>query len=285
MKVKRICVIGGGNMGSQITQLGALTGYEVSMRDVEDRFVQSGLGIIKGNLKKFFVDKGKMSQEEADLVIGRIRGTTDLKKAVSGAQVVIECIPEEMELKQQMFKELDEVCAPETILASNTSGLLITEIGALTKRQDKVIGMHFWNPVAVMKLVEIIRGAKTSDETYEVIKQLSASFKKEIITAKDSPNFIGGRLFSVLCNEAAKLVQEGVATVEDVDKACELGLGHAMGPFKTQDMVNGVVITVRSLNYLRSIFGDTYAPTLLQTKMVLAGETGVQAGKGFYKYK
>jgi len=284
MEVKKICVLGAGIMGSQIAQLAATSGYEVLMRDIEARFVQGGLDAVKGSLKKFFVDKEKMTQEEADVISGRIKGTTDLKEAVKGAQVVIECIPEDLELKQQMFKELDELCAPETILASNTSALSITAIGSLTKRQDKVIGMHFFNPVAVMRLIEVIRGAKTSDETYQVIMDMTAKFGKEPITVNDSPGFVVTRLLVVLTNEAAKLVHEGIASAEDVDKGCQVGLGHAMGPLRTQDITNGIGISLHTLDYLRAELGDEYRPCPLIKKKVLAGELGVKAGKGFYDY-
>ena len=285
MEVKKVCILGAGIMGSQIAQLLATTGYEVSMVDIEDRFVQGGLDTIKGNLKKFFVDKGKMTQKEADKVFGRIEGTTDLKRAVEGAQVVIECIPEETELKQQMFKRLDELCAPETILASNTSSLSITAIGSLTRRQDKVIGMHFFNPVQVMRLIEIIRGAVTSDKTYQVIKDMSAKLGKEVITVnKDTAGFVVSRLFVVLSNEAVKLLEEGVATVEDIDKGCQLGLGHAMGPLKSQDIVNGIPVALHCLDYMRAELGDSYRPHPLWRTKVWAGELGVKTGKGFYDY-
>jgi 3-hydroxybutyryl-CoA dehydrogenase len=285
MEIKKVCIVGAGIMGSQLTQLLAINGCEVEMTDVEERFVQNGMSAIKGNLKKYFVDKGKMTQEEADKVVGRIEGTTDLKRAVKGAQLVIECIPEVMELKQQTFKRLDELCAPETILASNTSALSITAIGSLTRRQDKVIGMHFFNPVAVMKLVEIIRGVKTSEETCQVIKDLAAKIGKDaIIVNKDTAGFIVTRLFLVLCNEAVKLLEEGVASVEDIDKACQLGLGHAMGPLRSQDLVNGIPVAVHALDYMRSELGEAYRPCSLWRRMVEAGELGVKTGKGFYSH-
>lgn len=285
MKVNKVCVVGAGVMGSQLAQLFANKGYEVSMTDIEDSFVQNGMNIIKGNLKKYFVDKGKMTQEEADKVVGRIKGTADLKRAVAGAQLVLEGITEEMELKQQTFKQLDELCPPETILASNTSALSITAIGSLTRRQDKVIGMHFFNPVGVMRLVEIIRGVKTSDETCQVIKEMSANLGKEtIVVNKDVPGFIVTRLFVVLCNEAVKLLEEGVASAEDIDKGCQLGLGHAMGPLMSQDIVNGIPVVVHCLDYMRAELGECYRPSPLWRRKVEAGELGVKTGKGFYDY-
>ncbi len=285
MEVKKICVMGAGIMGGQIIQLMATNGYNVAMLDIEDRFIERGMGIIKNNLQKYFVAKEKMTQEEADVIIGRIEGTTDLAKAVDGAQLVIECIPEIMELKQETFKKLDELCAPETILASNTSSYSITAIGSKTKRQDRIIGMHFFNPVAVMKLIEIIRGARTSDETVQVIKDISEKCHKEVVTVnKDVAGFIVTRLFVMLSNEAVKLVEEGVASVEDIDKACQLGLGHAMGPLKSQDMVDGIEVALHCLEYFREELGDAYRPAVTWKRMVLAGELGMKAGKGFYDY-
>jgi 3-hydroxybutyryl-CoA dehydrogenase len=285
MKVNKVCVMGAGVMGNQLAQLFATKGYEVSMTDIEDRIVQNGMNAIKGNLKKYFVDKGKMTQEEADKVLGRVKGTTDLKQAVSGAQLVLEGIPEVMELKQQTFKQLDELCPPETILASNTSALSITAIGSLTRRQDKVIGMHFFNPVGIMKLVEIICGVKTSRETTQVIKDVAAKLDKEtIVVNKDVAGFVVTRLFLVFCNEAVKLLEEGVATAEDIDKGCQLGLGHAMGPFKSQDIVNGIPVGLHALDYMRDELGECYRPRPTWRRKVEAGESGVNAGKGFYDY-
>ncbi len=284
MEIKKICVLGAGTMGSGITQLLAQSGFEVSMRDIEDRFVQGGLNVITGNLKKFFVDKGKMTQSEADTILARISGATDLGEAVAGAQVVIESVPEQLAIKQQMFRELDKLCPPETILATNTSSLSVNLVGSVAKRQDKVIGMHFFNPATVMRLVEIIRGAKTSDETYEVIKDLTVKLGKEAITVqKDTAGFIVNRIFLAIVNEAAKLVYEGIATPEDVDKGCQLGLGHTMGPLKTIDLT-GIDIGLDVLEILREGFGDAFLPCPLMKIKVAAGELGTKTGKGFYDY-
>lgn len=284
MEIKKVCVLGAGNMGSGITQLLAQSGYDVSMRDIDDRFVERGMNVIKGNIQKFFVDKGKMTQAEGDAIIARIKGTTDLKEAVSGAQVVIEGILEDLPLKLQVFKELDSLCPPETILATNTSSLSVTQIGSVVKNQDKIIGMHFFNPPTVMKLVEIIRGAKTSDETYEVIKDLSIKLGKEVVTVqKDVPGFIVNRIFLAIVNEAAKIVYEGVATPEDVDKGCQLGLGHAMGPLTTGDLT-GIDIVWDVLNVLHEGYGERYLPCPLIKMKWAAGEIGRKVGKGFYDY-
>ena len=283
MEIKKICIVGAGMMGHQIAQLAAMNGHMVSMVDVDIKIVQKGMDTIKGNLQKFYVAKGKMTQAQADEVAGRITGTTNLKEAVRGIQMVIENIPEILELKQQKFKELDEICAPDVVLASNTSGMMITAVGTLTKRQDKVIGMHFFNPVTVMRLIEIVKGVKTSNETIQVIQDLSKKWGKETILVNDSPGFAVSRMFVVLINEAAKLVQEGVCSVEDADKGCQLGLGHAMGPLRTCDLTNGMGVSMHALDYMREILGDEYNPCLLIKKKFAAGELGDWAGKGFYE--
>ena len=283
MEIKKICIVGAGMMGHQIAQLAAMNGHMVSMVDVDIKIVQKGMDTIKGNLQKFYVAKGKMTQAQADEVAGRITGTTNLKEAVRGIQMVIENIPEILELKQQKFKELDEICAPDVVLASNTSGMMITAVGTLTKRQDKVIGMHFFNPVTVMRLIEIVKGVKTSNETIQVIQDVSKKWGKETILVNDSPGFAVSRMFVVLINEAAKLVQEGVCSVEDADKGCQLGLGHAMGPLRTCDLTNGMGVSMHALDYMREILGDEYNPCLLIKKKFAAGELGDWAGKGFYE--
>jgi 3-hydroxybutyryl-CoA dehydrogenase len=284
MEVKKICSLGAGAMGAQIAQLAATSGFEVSMVDIEDRFVKGGLDSIRKTIQRFFVEKGKMTQDEANALLGKITGTTDLKEAVKGAQVVIESIPEDLGLKQRMFKELDQICAPETILASNTSSFMVTAIGSLAKRQDRVIGMHFFNPVARMKLVEIIKGAKTSNETFETIKSLSLKLGREPVAVQDSPAFVANRIFHVIHNEAAKMLQEGIATAEDIDKACTMGLGHALGPFATVDMTNSMAIAVHLGDYLAVELGERYRACPLIRKKALAGEFGMAVGKGYYEY-
>ncbi len=282
--IKKICILGAGMMGHQVAQLAAMNGHEVAMTDVDDAVVQKGLDTIKGNLQRFYVDKGKMSQADADAVLGRIKGVKDLKTALNGAQLMIENVPEVLELKQQLFKEMDEICPPEVVLASNTSGMMITAIATLTKHPERVVGMHFFNPVTVMRLIEVIRGTKTSDEAYQVIIDLSQKWGKETITVNDSPGFAVSRLFVVLINEAAKLVYEGICSVEDIDKGCQLGLGHAMGPLRTCDLTNGMGVSMHALEYMREVLGDEYNPCPIIKKKFLAGEHGDWAGKGFYDH-
>jgi len=284
MEVKKICTLGAGTMGSQIAQLAATSGYEVSMYDIEDKFVQGGLNAIKKNLQRFFVEKEKLTQEEANKLLGKIKGTTDLKEAVKDVQVVIESIPENLGLKQRAFKELDELCPPETILASNTSSFKVGAIGSLVKRQDKTIGMHFFNPVGRMRLLEIIRADKTSDETFEVIKDLAVKMGRESITVKDSPAFVANRILHVMHLEAAKMLEDGIASVEDIDKACTLGLGHGVGPFTAVDMTNSMGIAVELGDYLAAELGERYRVSPMVRKKAEAGELGRAAGKGYYDY-
>jgi len=284
VEVKKICSLGAGAMGNQIAQLAATSGYDVSMVDIEDRFVQGGLDAIKKNLQRFFVEREKLTQEEADTLLRKIKGTTDLKAAVKDAQVVIESVPENLGLKQRTFKELDELCPPETILASNTSSFKVGAIGSLVKRQDKIIGMHFFNPVARMRLLEIIRTAKTSDETFEVIKDLAVKMGREPITVKDSPAFVANRILHVMHLEAAKMLEDGIASVEDIDKACTLGLGHGVGPFTAVDMTNSMGIAVELGDYLAVELGERYRVSPMVRKKAEAGELGRAAGKGYYDY-
>jgi len=284
MEVKKICTLGAGVMGSQIAQLAATSGYYVSMYDIEDKFVQGGLDAIKKTLQRYFVEKGKLSQEEANALLGKVKGTTDLKEAVKDVQVVIESIPENLELKQRTFKELDELCPPETILASNTSSFKVAAIGSLVKRQDKMIGIHFFNPVARMRLLEIIRTDKTSDETFEVIKNLAIKMGREPITVKDSPAFVANRILHVMHLEAAKMLEDGIASVEDIDKACTLGLGHGVGPFTAVDMTNSMGIAVELGDYLAVELGERYRVSPMVRKKAEAGELGRAAGKGYYDY-
>lgn len=284
MEVKKICALGAGAMGSQIAQVAATSGYEVAVLDIEDRFVQAGLGSIKKTIQKYFVDKGKMSQEDADAILGRIKGTTDMKEAIQGAQLVIESIPEVLELKQRTFKELDGICAPETILASNTSSFMVSEIGSLAKRQDKIIGMHFFNPLARMRLLEIILGVKTSDDTTAAVTEVGLKMGRESIIVQDSPAFVANRIFHVIHLEAGKIFAEGVASREDIDKACTMGLGHALGPFGTVDFTNAMGIAVELGDYLAAELAERYRVSPLVRKKALAGEMGMATGKGYYEY-
>ncbi|OGS49079.1 MAG: 3-hydroxybutyryl-CoA dehydrogenase [Euryarchaeota archaeon RBG_16_68_13] len=281
--MKKVAVIGAGSMGAGIAQVCSQAGFQVAMRDIEQRFVDAGFRRIREPLMKR-VEKGKMAKEEVDRVLENIRGTVDVKEAASGAQVVIEAVFEKMEVKKALLSELDGICPPDVVFASNTSSLSITEMASATKRADRVIGMHFFNPAPVMKLIEVIRGSETSDATTAFAKAFSLKLGKEPVEVRESPGFVVNRLLVPMMNEAFNLLMEGVASPEDVDKAMKLGTNMPMGPFELADYT-GLDIGLDVMEVLFRETGDPkFRPSPLLRKYVRAGRLGRKTGRGVFDY-
>ncbi|SDZ44779.1 3-hydroxybutyryl-CoA dehydrogenase [Evansella caseinilytica] len=282
MKIKTVMVAGAGQMGSGIAQVCAMHGYAVILHDLKEEFVERGRQAIAGQLQKL-VKKRRIAVTDMEQYLGRIHSSVQLKNAQK-ADIVIEAAVENIEIKKNLFAQLDELAAEHTILATNTSSLPITEIAAATKRSEKVIGMHFMNPVPVMKLVEIIRGLATAEDVYRLVREMAVSLEKTPVEVNDFPGFVSNRILMPMINEAIYTVYEGVASPEDVDQVMKLGMNHPMGPLALADFI-GLDTCLSIMETLHSGFGDDkYRPCPLLRKYVKAGWLGKKTGRGFYTY-
>ena len=280
--MKKIVVIGGGTMGLDIAQVFAKKGFDVVVRDIKDEIIQASEARLNKSLDKL-VSKGKMDEAGKKAITDKMTFTTDLN-AAADADLVVEAAVENLDIKKSIFAELDKICKPETILATNTSSISITAIAAATKREDKFIGMHFFNPPTVMKLVEVIRGAKTSDETFNTIRDLSVEIGKEPVEVNEAPGFVVNKVLILMINEACDLLYTGVASAEGIDTAMKLGANHPMGPLALGDLIGLDVC----LAIMDTLYNETHDPkyraSLLMRKMVRAGQLGRKTGKGFFDY-
>lgn len=281
--MKLTAVIGAGTMGNGIAHTFAQTGFNVHLIDISEQAIQKGISTITTNLDRM-ISKGSINEEDKNSTLSRIKTFTKIEDGVKDAELVIEAATENMDLKLKIFKQLDEVTKPEVILASNTSSISITKIASATKRPDKVIGMHFMNPVPIMKLVEIIRGYSTSDEVTKTIMDLSVKLGKEPVEVNDYPGFVANRILMPMINESIETLYNGVAGVKEIDTVMKLGMAHPMGPLQLADFI-GLDVCLFILNVMYDGFKNPkYAPSPLLVKMVTAGKLGVKSGEGFYDY-
>lgn len=280
--IKRITVIGAGIMGRGIAHVSALGGFTVTLQDVSKDALENAMGIIAANLQKG-VDRKKLTLEQKGEALEKLTPTTDLSEAVAEADLVIEAIPEDLALKQETFRRIAKSCPAHTILATNTSSMSVTEIGAVVDNPGRTIGLHFFNPVHIMKLVEIICGLETSPQTLAACERACGKMGKETVRINEFPGFVTTRINAMIGNEAFTMLQEGIGTPEDIDRALKLGLNHPMGPFEMVDLV-GLDTRLKIMEYLHQTLGEKYRPAPLMVKYVKAGRLGRKVGRGVYDY-
>lgn len=282
MEARNVTVIGAGLMGAGIAHVSALGGFHTTLVDISMEILEKSLNTMRSRLQKG-VELGKIDRGMMEQALSRLTLEMDLEKGARDADMIIEAAPEKIELKLEIFQKLDKISKEHTVFASNTSALSITEMAAVTQRPEKCIGMHFFNPVHLMRLVEIIRGLETSDETYRITRDVAGRMGKETVEVKESPGFVTSRINVLIGNEAFYLLQEGVASAEDIDKALKLGLNHPMGPFELVDVV-GLDTRLSVLEFLHQRLGEKYRPCPLLVKYVKAGRLGRKVGRGVYDY-
>jgi 3-hydroxybutyryl-CoA dehydrogenase len=283
MNIRKITVIGAGTMGRGIAYVACTGGFETTLQDISEDMLKKSKSTMQENLRKA-VERKLMSPEDAEKAIARLTLTRELSAAVRSADFIIEAIPEIIEAKLELFSKIDKICADEVVLSSNTSALSITEMAGVTTRSARFVGMHFFNPVHKMKLVEIIRGLETTDDAIEITKAVATKMGKETVTIKESPGFITSRLNALIGNEAFYMLQEGITSAEEIDKAIKLGLNHPMGPFEMVDMV-GLDTRLSILKFLHQTLGEKYRPCPLMEQYVKAGRLGKKVGRGVYDYE
>ncbi len=281
-EIRTIAVIGAGIMGRGIAHVSALGGYRTILEDILPSALRRAEDEIRGNLDKA-VELGKVKPDEAEAAIGRLEFATSLEDAAREADMVIEAVPEEFDSKEEIFRLLDRICRPDTVLATNTSSLSVTEIAAVTERPEKIVGMHFFNPVHKMKLIEIIRGKKTDDESLNAAVEVGRRMRKETVVIQEAPGFITSRINAMIGNEAFYMLEAGIASAEDIDKALKLGLNHPMGPFEMVDLV-GLDTRLSILKYLHQTLGEKFRPAPLLEQYVAEGRLGRKVGRGVFEY-
>lgn len=282
MKINTIAVIGSGIMGNGIAQVAATAGYEVSLHDISQAALDNALKTVRHSLAKM-VKKERLDAEGADNIFKRIHPTGEINAAAEGADFVVEAVSEDFDLKCRIFDKLDRLAPEETILGSNTSQFSITSLAAMTQRPEQVIGVHFFNPPVMMRLIEVVKGLQTSEETAQAVLEIAKRMQKEVVVCKDSQGFITSRMINLWVNEAERILEEGIASSEDIDKACRLAFNHPMGPFELSDF-SGLDTRLMVNSSLEEAFGERFKPTQTLRNFVRAGRLGRKTGRGFYDY-